>query len=264
MSLTQKRGKKDYSVFAELAELQSLALGGGQGSRRPLPESEIVTRSLSLTMTNPTARQKQLAFEFWKHFGSHGQSQTDIEEQLDKPSLIPTKEQMCLSKAELNGRFQRAHSRGAHRWWDHIAIERSWFRSAIESLISNPKRARASLNPFIYEFMSDVVVVPNLSWDGRRSATNLYYHCSSTHGLIAYALMLILDTGKGFGKALRICKYQSDESSCDNIFLGEPSKKGSPRPKYCGPDCRTAARKMLAADRTSRWRANLTKKRGKK
>jgi hypothetical protein len=242
---------KARSVAAELADLQKLLLDS-IGDDPPLSELELIERALMLTLSNPSIHETSRAFEYVIQFGSHGKTTEQVEKGVHAPTVLPINaQQMAMSRQELTGLAKRAFKEIARRWWDAIIDERLKFRWAVELIISNPRNARKELSPYMIEpALNGLVAVPRLSWNGRKLRTDIYYYSHAIEGAIAYALMLMLDTDKKIGEALRVCKLEY----CDRIFLSKPPQKGGPRPRYCNPEHKLASDKLTGAERTARWR----------
>ena len=257
--MSPQRPTKRNSVFDRYVADQQILLDY-IGDDPPLSEREIVERALLLTLSHPKAREVTRAIQLTMRLGSHGESVEHMEQRIENPSVLPTRDQVHMSKHKLQKLAKKWRAAMDQVWWDSIAEQRRWFRSSVQSIVENPRTARKTLAPFINAARKEIAVVSRLTWNDRWATTDIYYHCVTTDAVMAYALMRILDEKTDLSKALQMCKYEF----CDRLFLAFPPPGGGPRPKYCKPDHKLDSDRLTGAERTERWRRKKAKKRGKK
>jgi hypothetical protein len=138
-------------------------------------------------------------------------------------------------------------------WWESVAAEREEFRTAVlevHAAYGKRRGVRAKYRRWIDEALKDIVVVPRLTWDGRRSTTELRIQTKSVRATCGYALMLLVDDRKPIQNQLRLCKLEE----CGRPFLGTVAYTGSRPTEYCSEDCRDINVRKQTAERVARLR----------
>jgi hypothetical protein len=147
----------------------------------------------------------------------------------------------------------RPRSPSARDWWRNTEDFSEWFRSVLKSIVADRERARTELQEEVRAGLEYVHVDAKLSWDGRRSRTDLIYTWRYLEGLAAIVLMWLLedtDDRMSLGNLLRECKYKD----CGRLFLSSAPPGGGPIRAYCKATHRVRAMEATGAERTRRWR----------
>ena len=229
----------------ELASAQQ-ALGSARDRLPALDEKKIVSRVLALAHEDASIEEMEFALHYSVGFFTHGVSPSSDSERAKYREVFS--DYPDLKKRTLDE-------------WNSVSEDREWFRGALATITSRKRAALKALRAELPDAPIDVVVIPKMIWTGKSLNRVDKIASLSVRGMSVYVIMLLLDSSRDLGHALRRCKL----TCCRRFFLGFTSASGGPRPSYCEPAHRILAAKLTGAERTARWRAKKgRKKRGKK
>jgi hypothetical protein len=202
----------------------------------PMDDSEIVERVLPLANERSSVSEIEIARDTTQLSHDHPRDPAAYEEL----AMIPEMRKLTLD------------------FWDRTRERREWFRSGLLAIIEDPTRAARSLGQDLDGLINQIVIIPQLTWDGKSLVRQDYLHSLSLGGTLAYVLMLLLDPDRGLTPALRQCKL----NECGRFFLSR--SKGGRRPLYCSQTCRDIGNAFASVETTRRWREKKANQRKKK
>lgn len=105
------------------------------------------------------------------------------------------------------------------------------------------------------ELMPKIILVGRADADARGRVTLRLTAPSGVEAGYAYALALLHDPTREWGKALRRCRL----ASCAKFFLALPHTSGGPTPSYCCTEHQKTADREAAAARVRKYRARKSR-----
>jgi hypothetical protein len=125
-----------------------------------------------------------------------------------------------------------------------------WLESALEDRAGF---ARAFTLPLL-QSLAALEIKAVMAITTRGLVLDYYHKFSDEQAALLYALMLLLDTGRPYGRALRRCLF------CERYYLAAQNRRGGPPNNfYCRPEHRIIAHERGRADRARRQKADIAR-----
>jgi hypothetical protein len=220
-------------------------------------EQEFITEVLSLAnFDGVKSKSPQITqLYLWFFMGAEGKRPRMI----PRPAEFPSDEQL----------LERGY--GVDSMRIELSAARDEILPVLEKMLGNIKTARLKHAAKITEWLSRLVFhgVPRFE---RNTLVYEYGFPAAIKGSgeggrrfilqdmilprAAWALALLLDKNRKFGKQLRRCKLPS----CNNFFLATPRSSGGRPPHYCSEEHADKARQSQGANRSQRYRDSVRHK----